>query len=170
VSLFKLHRFFLAAIKQNGSRSIFIDGIERIGEMARTIFITSVDRNRLLKLIQEEREFSTAKNKDYLKDLEEELNRANIVPSEEIPSDVITMNSKVRLKDLDSKEETLYTLVYPAEANLLEDKISVLAPVGTAILGFREGDVLEWKVPDGIVKLKVEKLLYQPEAAGDYEL
>lgn len=138
--------------------------------MARTIDITSVDRERLLKLINKEREFGMAKNKDYLKDLEQELNRANIVAPEIIPPDAITMNSKVLLRDLDSGEEITYTLVYPEEANLLEDKISILAPVGTAILGFREGDVFDWKVPAGIVKLKVEKILYQPESAGDYEL
>jgi len=138
--------------------------------MARIIDITSADRERLLKLINKEREFGSAKNKDYLKDLEHELEKANIVSSEEIPPDAITMNSRVLLRDLDSGEETMYTLVYPEDADLLEDKISVLAPVGTAILGFREGDILDWKVPAGIVKLKVEKILYQPEAAGDYEL
>lgn len=138
--------------------------------MARIINITSIDRERLLKLINKEREFGTAKSKDYLKDLEQELDRANIVSPEIIPPDAITMNSKVLLRDLDSGEETTYTLVYPEEADLLEDKISILAPVGTAILGFREGDVLGWKVPAGIVKLKVEKILYQPESAGDYEL
>ncbi len=138
--------------------------------MARIISITSSDRERLLKLINKEREFGTAKSKDFLKDLEQELDRANIVSSEMIPPDAITMNSKVLLRDLDSGEETTYTLVYPEAADLLEDKISVLAPVGTAILGFREGDVVDWKIPDGIVKLKVEKILYQPEAAGDYEL
>lgn len=138
--------------------------------MARTIHITSIDCERLLNLINEEREFGTAKKKDFLKDLELELNRANIEPPEMIPPDIITMNSKVLLRDLESEEETIYTLVYPEDADLFEDKISVLAPVGTAILGFREGDIIDWDVPDGIVKLKVEKILFQPEAAGDYEL
>lgn len=138
--------------------------------MTRTIYITSIDRERLLKLISKEREFGTAKNKDFLRDLEQELNRANIETSELIPPDIITMNSKVLLKDLESNEEITYTLVYPEDADILEDKISILAPVGTAILGFREGDVIDWKVPDGIVKLKVIKILYQPEAAGHYDL
>lgn len=138
--------------------------------MARIIDITSADRERLLELINKEREFGSAKNKDYLKDLEHELEKANILSSEEISPHAITMNSRVLLRDLDSGEETMYTLVYPEDADLLEDKISVLAPVGTAILGFREGDILDWRVPAGIVKLKVEKILYQPEAAGDYEL
>ncbi|HHY28499.1 MAG TPA: nucleoside diphosphate kinase regulator [Desulfitobacterium dehalogenans] len=138
--------------------------------MSRKISITAVDRERLLKLINKEREFGTAKNKDYLKDLEHELNGADVVPSEGIPSNAITMNSKILLKDLETGEETIYTLVYPEDADLLEDKISILAPVGTAILGYREGDIIDWKVPGGVVRLKVEKLLYQPEAAGDYHL
>jgi regulator of nucleoside diphosphate kinase len=138
--------------------------------MARKIYITSVDRDRLLKLIGKEREFNTALNKDYLNNLEKELENAKIVTSEQVPNNVVTMNSKVLLKDMDASEEMIYTLVYPQDANLIEDKISILAPVGTAILGYQEGDILEWKVPDGVVNLKVEKILYQPEAAGDYEL
>lgn len=138
--------------------------------MSRKIHITSVDRDRLLKLIGKEREFNSVISKQYLKNLEEELTNAQIITSEEIPKDVITMNSKILLRDIDANEEMIYTLVYPAEANLAEDKISVLAPVGTAILGYREGDIIEWKVPDGIINLKVEKILYQPEAAGDYHL
>ena len=82
----------------------------------------------------------------------------------------MTMNSKVLLKDLETGEKMEYTLVYPADADLMENRISVLAPIGTAILGFREGDVIDWKVPDGLVKLEVEKILYQPESAGDLDL
>jgi regulator of nucleoside diphosphate kinase len=137
--------------------------------MSRQIFITRVDKERLQKLINEAKEFNSG-SKQYLQNLERELSRARVVASEKIPHNVITMNSKVLLKDLDSTEEMIYTLVYPSESNLLENKISILAPVGTAILGFREGDVIEWEVPDGVVKLKVEKILYQPEAAGDFEL
>jgi regulator of nucleoside diphosphate kinase len=138
--------------------------------MARTIDITVKDRQRILRLIQKEKEFGTGRNKDFLKDLEQELNRANIVASENIPRDSITMNSKVLLKDLDLGEETIYTLVYPEDADMAKNKISVLAPIGTAILGFREGDTIDWKVPGGIVKLRVEKILYQPEAEGNYDL
>lgn len=138
--------------------------------MSRKISITAVDQERLLKLISKEREFGSSKNQEYLKNLEKELNRADVMSSDKIPRDAITMNTKVSLKDLETEEETIYTLVYPEDADLLEDKISILAPVGTAILGYREGDIIDWKVPDGVVQFKVEKILYQPEAAGDYEL
>ncbi len=137
--------------------------------MSRQIFITEADKKRLQKLINEAKEFSSG-NEGYLRKLEQELNRAQVVTSEKIPRDVMTMNSKVLLKDLETGEKMEYTLVYPADADLMENKISVLAPIGTAILGFREGDVIDWKVPDGLVKLEVEKILYQPESAGDLDL
>lgn len=138
-------------------------------KMSRQIFITERDKQRLQKFINEAKEFGSG-NQESLKELELELNRAQVVTSLKIPHDIITMNSKVLLKDLDSGEEMIYTLVYPADADLMENKISVLAPVGTAILGFRKGDMVNWKVPGGLVRLKVEKILYQPEAAGDYDL
>lgn len=137
--------------------------------MSRQIYITNVDKERLLKLINEEKEFSRG-NKEHLGKLEQELERAQVVVSEHIPHNVITMNSQVSLKDMETGETMIYTLVYPSEANLLENKISIMAPIGTAILGFCEGDIISWEVPGGVVKLQVEKILYQPEAAGDFDL
>ncbi len=102
--------------------------------------------------------------------LENELNRGKVVNPREIPGNVITMNSEVSLQDLDDNEEIVYRLVFPAEADAERGWISVLAPIGTALLGYKEGDVIEWKVPSGVVKLKVTKIVYQPEAAGDYHL
>jgi regulator of nucleoside diphosphate kinase len=138
--------------------------------MTKSIIITLLDRERILKLINQEKEFGKAKNKEYLKSLEQELNRATILPSERIPADVVTMNSRILLEDLDAGEKMEYTLVYPKDSELLENKISVLAPIGTAILGYQEGDIIDWKVPSGIIRLKIERILYQPEAAGNYEL
>lgn len=137
--------------------------------MSRQIFITELDKERLQKVINEAKEYNLG-DKTYLRNLEKELNRAQIVASQKVPHDVITMNSKVMLKDLDTEEEIIYTLVYPPDADLMEDKISVLAPVGTAMLGFREGEVITWEVPAGVVRLKVVKILYQPEAAGDLDI
>jgi regulator of nucleoside diphosphate kinase len=137
--------------------------------VARQIFITEKDKERLQKIINEAKEFHSG-SEIYLKNLEQELNRAKLIASEKIPHNVVTMNSKVVLKDLDTGEKMVYTLVYPTEANLTENKISVLAPVGTAIIGLREKDAIDWKIPDGLVRLEVEKILYQPEAAGDFDL
>jgi len=133
----------------------------------RNIYISAYDRKRLMKLI---RDSVNNPGKNYLKDLEKELNRGIEVEPEDMPADVITMNSRVRLRDLDSGEEMTYTLVFPEDADFRNNRISVLAPIGTALLGYHVGDIIEWEVPKGIRKIKVEELLYQPEAAGDYHL
>ena len=135
-----------------------------------TIYVTELDRQRLEKLIELIGERSRVTNHEYLRRLEHELERAETVAPAEVPVDVITMRSKVRLRDLDTDEEMVYTLVFPTEANFDEGKISILAPVGTAMLGYRVGSRIEWEVPSGRRRLKVEELLYQPEAAGDYNL
>ncbi len=135
----------------------------------KVIYITDLDKKRLKQLIREARTFGS-EHEIYIEKLEGELNRSKVVKSKEIPTDVITMNSKVRLKDLDTREEMIYWLVFPDDANPDQNKISILAPIGTALIGYRVGDVIEWKVPVGLRKLKVLEVLYQPEAAGDYHL
>lgn len=131
----------------------------------RTIYISAYDKKRLMKLISR----NTPGN-NSLKELSKELDRAQVVEPEDMPGNVITMNSRVRLKDIDSGEEMEYTLVFPEDADFKQKRISILAPVGTALIGYSVGDIIEWQVPKGIRKLQVEELLYQPEAAGDYEL
>lgn len=133
----------------------------------RTIYITKLDMERLKERLLES-DAVPERDRENLVELEEELMRAEIVAPQEIPGDVITMNSSVRLKDLDTKKELTYTLVFPADADAGQNKISVLAPIGTALLGYRVGDIITWAVPAGQRRLKVEKVLYQPEAAGDY--
>lgn len=137
--------------------------------MEKKIFITATDKKKLQKLILDAREYNLTK-KEYLKKLDEELDRAHVVNSEDIPGDVITMNSCVSLVDMETGEEMIYTLVFPEEADLVNNKISILAPIGTAILGYTVGDIIEWAVPNGVVKLKVDKILFQPEAAGKFSL
>ena len=131
----------------------------------RTLVISRADRERLEALIDWARMDSRVLE-DYLAALEGELSRARVVPAGKVPADVITMNSVVRLRDLDSDETEEYELVYPADADVSLNRISVLAPIGTAILGYRVGDVIEWPVPAGLRRLRVEEVLYQPERAG----
>jgi regulator of nucleoside diphosphate kinase len=133
------------------------------------IHITEPDYHRLSGLIEITRERNGV-DREYLNKLEAELDRAEIVDPKQISADVVTMRSKVRLKDLVSGEANIYSLVFPTEANFSEGKISVLAPIGTAILGYKRGDTIEWPVPSGVRRLKVDEVLYQPEAAGNYEL
>jgi regulator of nucleoside diphosphate kinase len=131
----------------------------------RNITITSSDRRRLEHLL--ESAFAASIDpKTYLADLQAELQRAKIVDSAEVPHDVVTMESTVRLRDLDNDDVETYTLVYPDQANIADNKLSVLAPIGTAIIGYRVGDVVRWRVPGGMRRLQVEEVLYQPERAG----
>ncbi len=134
-----------------------------------SIHITEPDYQRLNELIKITRERNGV-DKEYLNKLEAELDRAEIVDPKRVPADVVTMRSKVRLKDLVSGEANTYSLVFPQEADFSEGKISILAPIGTAILGYKRGDIIEWPVPSGLRRLKVDDVLYQPEAEGDYHL
>ena len=143
--------------------------MKRKSRKTASIYITEPDYQRLSGLIDRTRERSNS-DREYLNKLEAELDRAEIVDSKDIPADVITMRSRVRLKDLVSGETNTYSLVFPTEADFAEGKISVLAPIGTAILGYKRGDTIEWPVPSGLRRLKVEEILYQPESAGDHEL
>jgi regulator of nucleoside diphosphate kinase len=131
----------------------------------RKIIITRNDYEYLMEILSSK--FTrTISPSDFLESLEAELKLAEVVDPERVPKNVVTINSTVKLRDLDTKEVETYTLVFPEEADIANHKLSVLAPVGTAILGQRVGDVLRWRVPDGWRRLKVERVLYQPERAG----
>jgi regulator of nucleoside diphosphate kinase len=135
----------------------------------RVIYVTEFDMDRLRKLLQGTRLWSS-RDRQYLERLEEELDGAQVVPSEEIPRDVVTMNSRVKVKDLDSGKEIVLTLVFPSDADLEQGRVSIVAPIGTALLGYQVGDTVEWTVPARVRRLKIVEVLYQPEAAGDYHL
>ena len=135
----------------------------------RTIYVTEYDLKRLRELIAEAKRLEPRGN-EYLDSLDAELSRGTVVAPTEVPPDVVTMNSTVHLVDLDTHEEMVYTLVFPQAADVTQSKISVLAPIGTAVLGYRAGDTFTWQVPDGARRLQVKQVLYQPEASGDYHL
>jgi regulator of nucleoside diphosphate kinase len=134
------------------------------------IYITEADRDRLRTLIAVMKHPGHDQVREHLDRLEEELDRAEIVTPQRIPHDVITMRSRVRLRDVVSGQEMVYSLVFPNEADLNQGRISVLAPIGTAMLGYQVGEIIEWDVPAGLKRFKVEEVLYQPEGAGDYHL
>lgn len=135
----------------------------------RTIYITKFDLERLEDLLAAAGEFSYRDRSD-LEELEAELQEGNLVDSKDVPPNVVTMNSQVQIVDVDSKQSMVFTLVFPKEADIDAGKLSVLSPIGTAILGYSEGDVIHWHVPAGLRRIKIEKILYQPESAGDYQL
>jgi regulator of nucleoside diphosphate kinase len=93
-----------------------------------------------------------------------------VVPQAEVGADVVTMNSTIRIRDRRSREVDEFTLVYPNESDILSGRLSVLAPLGLAVLGARKGDVIKWTVPAGVRTFTVEEVVYQPEAAGQFHL
>jgi regulator of nucleoside diphosphate kinase len=128
------------------------------------IIVTTADHAELNSVITFTGKVSE-RAKWELRLLENELKRAQIVPSEEVPPDVITMNTRAEFLDLESGERMKFTLVLPADAKINDGKISVLAPLGTAMLGYRVGDTFEWPIPYGIRHLKVIKVHFQPEGS-----
>jgi regulator of nucleoside diphosphate kinase len=129
------------------------------------IYMTPPDKERLTSLLEGRRWYGREDGRT-LEVLEEELDRAVVVDPEQLPPDVVTLDSRLQLIDLDSGEELLFAVVLPARANADEGRISVLAPLGMAVLGYRSGDVIEWDVPGGRRRLRVAHVLYQPEAAA----
>lgn len=132
------------------------------------IVVTRQDLERLRALINDARQSHSESDK-HLSALERELSEAVVVDPKEVPPDVVTMNSTVKVKVGGSRRQDEWTIVYPAEADIEEDRISVLAPLGTALLGYRVGDTLEWEVPAGVRRYKIARILHQPEAAGEWD-
>jgi regulator of nucleoside diphosphate kinase len=137
--------------------------VEETNLKNRNIIITAADHAELDNVITFTGKVSERARAE-LHALEGELRRAEIVTPEAISSDVITMNSRAELVDLETNEVMQFTLVLPRDAKIDEGKISVLAPLGTAMLGYRVGDEFEWHVPYGVRRLKVTNVYFQPEA------
>lgn len=110
-------------------------------------------------------------DQDSLKGLQSELDCASIVSTQAVSSDVITMHSQARIQDIATAEERTFTLVYPRGVDLERGRVSVMTPLGMALLGCRVGDSINWPLPDGSVRqLKIIEVAYQPEAAGHFHL
>lgn len=137
-------------------------------EKVKDVTITDADFDRLRHLVDSPRYRGVQST--AMSTLKDELGRGRIVATTSVPKAVVTMRSQVKVRDMKSDESQTYTLVYPEEADINEDKLSVLAPLGRALLGSHVGQVVEFDAPGGKRKLKVEKILYQPEAAGDFHL
>lgn len=125
------------------------------------IYITEIDKRRLGSLLALEPEPAAF-------ELAHEIERAIVVDAKQVARDVVTMNSRAMLQ-LDG-EAVEVALVYPDDADDSAGKLSICSPIGTAILGYREGDFIDWRIPDRTRRIRIEKVLYQPEAAGDFHL
>lgn len=130
------------------------------------ITISSLDSERLYNLIDSLSKSDLA----GIDDLEAELARANVVDPKEMPSTIVTMNSTVRFCVKSSSNEFELTLVYPKDADTSGKTISILAPVGSALLGLSQGDEIDWPKPDGgVIEVKIMDVTYQPERSGEFQ-
>ena len=134
--------------------------------MARpAIIINDFDAERIDRLLEQ----PAYANSPVASALNDELDRAQMCSPQTMPADVVTMNSEVKFRDLSSGEERVRTLVFPAQLTDSNTQLSVLAPVGAALLGLRVGDTIHWELPGGVTThLEVLALNYQPEAAGEF--
>ncbi len=132
------------------------------------ILITRYDRERLMRLLDQSTNMAVLDTVQTGSLLAEEIDRAILLDSRELPENVITMNSQATLSV--NEKNLAISLAFPHEVDPSRNRVSVLSPIGTAILGFRAGDQFNWRFPAGLVNIQVRKLAYQPEAAGDYHL
>ncbi|RZL66248.1 MAG: GNAT family N-acetyltransferase [Variovorax sp.] len=134
---------------------------ENVGEDGSELYITEIDKERLTSLI-------ALAQASPVVDLEYEIERARVVDSQQVARDVVTMNSKALLRLDDEKLEV--TVVYPEDADHRAGKLSICSDIGTAILGYKEGDAIDWRIRDRTRRISIDKVIYQPEAAGDFHL
>lgn len=132
---------------------------------AKNIVITQPDYDRLRRLIDSFKQFRR-RDAEHVDALEQELEDVTVVNAGEVPQNLVTMNSRVRVKDLNNGRELTYQIVFPADADVAKNRISVLAPIGTGLLGYSAGTTVEWQVPSGIRRLRIVAVEYQPESAA----
>lgn len=129
------------------------------------LLISSPDAERLVL------QSRFAKNQSellILNELEARIRNAHVLDPAAVPPDLVTMNSRVLLQDVDTGREMDFTLVFPAHSNARRGRISILAPLGLLLLGARTGQQLTCPVAGTISRARIVKILHQPEAAGDY--
>lgn len=133
------------------------------------LIMSRLDYARIKKCIDDAKQNNSITNAEA-ENLINELNSAKIVEPKAIPSDVVTMNSVVRMSFLNNDKQIQIQIVYPDQANFRENKISIFSPVATALIGYKVKDEIEWIVPAGLTRIRIDEIIYQPEAAGDYHL
>ena len=131
--------------------------------------VTAADRTRLHEMVRALRSVGDP-FRSHLRELTDALVRADVVTPAAVSPNVVTMNSCVRARDVETGRAETFTLVYHGESGMFDTRLSVLTPMGVAALGARVGDVVEFPIRRGVRRLRIEEMLYQPEAAGDFEL
>ena len=131
--------------------------------MHHDLIITNIDRDRLLPVLDQH-------DSEAAESLDAEIHRAVIVEQRAIPADVVTMNTEVVYEDAATGARRTVRVVYPKDADATAGRVSVLAPIGTALLGLRAGQAIAWQTPGGMREIRIVEVRYQPEAAGDFGL
>lgn len=132
------------------------------------LIVTEEDYDRLTGVVER---YGSGRQPEPAEQLDAELARAKIVPRGQVPPNVVTMRSRVVVRDLATGRDREFTLVYPEEADAGQSRLSVLAPVGIAVLGLKEGDEIEWTLPGGdTTTIRVVSVGFQPEAEGRFDL
>lgn len=133
------------------------------------LIVNRLDYARIRKCISDAKQFKSITDVEAER-LMKELDSARILEPENIPSNVVTMNSIVKLSFVNTNKQVQFQIVYPDKANIKENKISIFSPIATALIGYKINDEIEWIVPAGLTKLRIDEIIYQPEAAGDFDL
>ncbi len=133
------------------------------------IIISKQDFTRIHKSISDAKQNNSIKKEDAEK-LLKELHSAKIVESEDIPANVVTMNSIVKFHFENNQNVMEFRIVYPNQADFKNHKVSIFSPVASALIGYSVNDEIEWIVPSGMTKIIIDEIIYQPEAAGDFDL
>jgi len=133
------------------------------------LIVNRLDYARIRKCIGDAKQFKSITNVEAER-LMKELDSARILEPENIPSNVVTMNSIVKLSFVNTNKQVQFQIVYPDKANIKENKISIFSPIATALIGYKINDEIDWIVPAGLTKLRIDEIIYQPEAAGDLDL
>lgn len=133
------------------------------------LLLSAVDYARLEPLIRDG-VMSGSVPGDLLNALKSRIDKARVLDPTDMPRDVVTMNSSVRVRDLDTEEIEAYTLVYPAFADAAKGFLSIVTPVGIALLGARQGETVECVSSPSPMRFHVEKVEFQPEGAGQYDV
>lgn len=134
-----------------------------------TLEITKLDYTRLNGIISTIKQFNKKELKDIMY-LENEIKRAQKKDPKKISPNFVTMNSIIEVTDLDIDRTMEIELVYPKDADFKSRKVSVLSPFGSALLGYKAGSTVTFQVPKGLKKIRIDRILYQPEASGEYFL
>ncbi len=132
--------------------------------------MTRYDHGRIMILIGHMRNTFSKEQKINAEILKHKLQMARKVSSTEIPSDFVTMNSIFEIKDKEELESRILNLVFPEKADMEQDRVSILSPIGTAVIGCRVGSVINWKIPGELKNFVIINMIYQPEAAGNYKI